>query len=229
MSSSPPGFTKFGRHSLRYPESLRAVGAQQQPGSRPPSAAAGFNLAKPPFSGLHSRGRKSARMHKRLANLFKRSKETDNGGMRLHPAFIDDYIDGRSSSPDPSFRQRSSSSSGKNVFKIFPAKRGNGEDDELSFLWKPCKSKVWSLDECLLCEMQEKGIRKWERPRREMFVGNIEWERAVDVLEFTTDSTHWVMFVVPLSYQLHLITSFCTLREAASGRVCMATIWHYRV
>ena len=120
MSSSPPGFTKYGRHSLRYPDSLRPATTVAPPG-------AVINLAKPPLS-IQNRGRKSARMHKRLAGLFKRSKETDNGGIRLHPAFMDDYMDRRPSSPDSSFRGRSSSGSGKSMFKIFPAKRSNGRE-----------------------------------------------------------------------------------------------------
>lgn len=134
MSSSPPGFTKYGRHSLRYPESLRPATATGPPGPV-------INLAKPPLSA-QNRGRKSARMHKRLAGLFKRSKETDNGGLRLHPAFIDDYMDRGLSSPDSSFRGRSSSGSGRSMFKIFPAKRSNGEEDEISFVWKPCKVRA---------------------------------------------------------------------------------------
>lgn len=81
-------------------------------------------------------------MHK-FAKIFKRTKETDNGGLRLHPAFMDDYFDALPSSPDSTLRHRASSMGGKVAFRIRPAKQHSfsSEEDDTFFMWKPSKVK----------------------------------------------------------------------------------------
>lgn len=144
--SSSPGFTKFGRHSLRYPSSVQP---NVRPSSAASSAAAGVVTTKalPPHQ---IRTKRSKKMNK-FTRMFRRTKETDYGGFKQqHPAFADleDYIYKRPSSPDSAIRQRASSVNNKMAFKIGLRSAKKSEECDPFFLWKPTKVT------CRCCRMR---------------------------------------------------------------------------
>ena len=130
MDVLDPSLSKVGRHSFRHQREL----------VNPP------HLYRPASADTDRAGGNRGKLHK-IAKMLKRSNKESrshgNGRVPIHPAFMDDYPDGRrSESPEAVFPQRSYSAGNKNSVKPRRGGSGGRDRDEPYYLWKPSKVRI---------------------------------------------------------------------------------------